>query len=804
MRRQGSKKKKTLTAPSFVIEMDPALAANLKGEPTRVLPRKSPAQIVGELQHAKQSASSSTSSEASAGKSEFSFKKDATTPDASEREAAEASKREQRRIDEMSKEMSDILDIKTSWTSSNSPKKRSRRIRRLQAKLQASKATSSSTTTSTASAPSSSSPDGSEPKDGLPKRRTIVLTEAQRKMARKEIRKKFKELEKNPVKKSDIWSWKKIQDTIAEHKELIEAMDLLRYVKRKGKVARMVRPPPTRVAWAQQQARDSRSQTRQIGRAGVLPRTILRATGKQRALEQLPEEFINWVSRYYTSRHTSLLFIALFALAFMTYELWLTYNEKRFDEQPEELEVALRHYLSSNGEYTAQLIARRLRDQEIRSKREETWHGIKKGWMPDAVWRHWIAAKEAKTDILVYTFSTIYDSISGYISNLNVSAYMNSSRFWIDRAFEAHMPEHLIASLKSNGMLPDPVNKSSRWALHKALVSYDASSEFLAFGGIGALLHSAPENSLMTTEALLLRTALSSSDKVARFWKLPEEVITGQLESMVIHCEQKSLLVAYTASALLGYPIASVAPYHQHLLCLLLEKLNDPKVTTTALGESFVSNASKNFLEFVPTLAKSSDEGSLLVEKLRQRVENASEMVATELPDPKRYHFELENVSNDPSLAWLLFMLPASALYVTMRYNSNALWNGLGELPLRLRFAKVSSRAFPAFVAAYSWLTFDAYSRRLSEQWSQYVQETVKGEKGPTASGRQNPLGSSTKILSKSTASGLFGSLVVATKSALLWQFPFIWAPQVASQIFAWPFAKFRQWRFYRLESRER
>lgn len=770
--------------------MDPAIAAELKMDPSRKLPLLSPKEVVDDLN---QDRAAKFMSKASA-----KSKRDALASDLLKNSndnamasalggqgqlPADAAKLslEQRRLQDIAREMADITKIKSTW-SSQSQKAREAR-----------KADSSSARPSR---------DSSASKSSKSPYSSVVMTEEQRSIAQAVLKDAIKVPKGSKTK---AWSWKKILRVSKKHASTIlemHGMDEMAKMKRRGKVVRPVRPPPARILWRRAFLRDKILSQRSSDTPYRLPRSVMDDTRKEReAKEELPKETIDSISRYFVSRRTTHRFLALFILAILSYELWLAYDEYYFDEHPEALEQDIRHYLSSNGEFTANR-ARKLReDHVIQLHRDDEWHGIKKGWMPNAIWRLWMRSEAAKEDFVIFALLELFNSSRSYITDFNLSFFMKHSRFWTDRALDAHFPEHLISSLKSNGMLPDSVSSNSRWSMHNALKSFDASTQFLSYGGIAALLHAASENSLMSTEALLLRTTLSSDEKVKFFWTLPESDITAQLESMILFCDQKPLLVASTVSTLLSCQMGPVSPYHQRLLVLILERLEDPRVTSTALGEKLVLHATKNFLSFLPATGKSHDS----IAQLRKKIMAQTSRTSHSLPEAKLHRFEKENVLQDPSLAWLAVSLPISALWISVRYNSNALWNGVGALPLKLRLAQVASRAAPALLAAYSWLVFDSYSHQLVETlWSKSLKDSSNGENGAQKVKYSYAAATYGLDSSKPVSSISFGTLLGLSKSLLLWQYPFIWAPQIISEVFAWPITKFRQWRFYRLESQKR
>lgn len=798
-RKSSQTKSATPKSPSYVIEMDPAIASELKVDTTRKVLHLTPTQVVDDLNRdraakfrSKASTKSALGSGAPTSSSSLNSAGSSNTTSATsdgQAQTEDASVRlslEQQRLQSVAKEMEELAEIKSTWSSQSQADRESQKA--------ASKRSSSSR-----------HPNGpSSSKSAFSINEGVVMTEEQRKAARTELRNALK-LPKGLKRKN--WSWSKIKRFMVEHGPQLEALHRLNILKRRGKVLRPTRPPPARVLWKRAFLREQALLKRDTDNPGFLPRSIMSDTRKSRiqAQGELPKEEVDFISRYFTSRRTSPRFLALIVLAFLAYEFWLAFNEYYFDEHPEELESDIRRYLSSNGEFTARRAQKLREDHEIQLHRDDDWHGIKKGWMPNAIWRLWMRSKDAKEDVLVFAFSELFSSVRGFLSNANISFFMKHSRFWTDRALDAHLPEHLISSLKSNGMLPEHVASRSRWSLHDALRSFDASTQFMTYGGIAALLHAASENSLMSVEALLLRTTLSSDDKVKYFWSLPEHSISEQLESMVLFCEEKPLLVASTVSALLSCQMGQITPYHQRLLVLILEKLNEPRVTSTALGEKFVFNAAKNFVSHVPSSLAATGKLEDLVEKMHQIVQKSSSQAAGSLPNASLYRFESENVLRDPSLTWLVVSLPISALWITSRYNSNALWNGLGSLPLRLRLAQVASRSVPAVLAAYTWLVYDSYSHRLVDQvWSKSLQPTTEGENGTSKVKYSYAASTYGQGSSKPVSSLAFGTLLGASKSVLLWQFPFIWAPQLISEAFSWPIAKFRQWRFSRLQSQKR
>ena len=621
-----------------------------------------------------------------------------------------------------------------------------------------------------------------------------------KKIPTEELDKTLKALGKQ-YRGAKAWGWKKIRRIYDTFKPIIKEMTFMGMMMRSGKMAYPKRPPAYHVLLSKQMNKE-----REIARSsklepGVFPKSIL--TGVVHT--QLNEQVIAFVSRRFSARRTGWQFLLYLIGAIMAYEAYLAFDEYYYTKHPEVLSQQLETYLQVDGQFLASIKRSQHEKEWIVENRNTEWRNIQYGWLPDVFWRWILRSEEEHVDPTILLLTSTWSGLKASIANFNLTFFMNNSRFWLQHSYEARFAEKLAESLATNQTLPTRLRTTCKEALRQALDNDMASTHFIQHNGLSLLLNSTAlmvEESDGSLEALLLRTAVSSPERVRAFWNLPYEALKENLEVMLVHTEKTPKLVAFLLASLTSSSLPSIDPYCQRLLVSIISMLRYKPGTFAHYVENMAELSARQLASSVPEHPSLDSPMSPFDEFKAQHYFSQSSVESV-----PNYDFDVESVRRAPSLAWIVISLPPMGLYIYRRYDSNSLWNGLGALPIRLRKVQVFQRALPAVLASTTWFLIDAYWSKIHSSLL-YMIDRARIEAAGGANKYQKAIeeGQTVVLPLESPTRNVTKSLVLATpfwtlKIALLWQHPFILMPQIVAHYMAEPIAWFRKWRHRRMQS---
>jgi hypothetical protein len=598
------------------------------------------------------------------------------------------------------------------------------------------------------------------------------------------VKAKNKDYKKLSLRKI-LKEWKKIRKDV-------KAILLMRKINQRG-FAIFPRRPPSQFEqkqkqWKEEQELTSAATGRPKVRPGNLPRTLSQVPNESSidltqmpsslltgtVVTRIPKQEYEGLATRFLNRTSHFWILGMLALAVLLYETLLAFDEYYYTSRPQKLGSHLDLELQTNAEFLRGALQRQKENETLAANQSRKWLSIEFGYLPNFVWRWLLRAEREKMDPLVYVLVSTWRNVQHWATSRNVSFFMNHSRFWKRHAEQVNAGRRILESLRSNGTVPPRLAHIHRNAVHQAIDSDPISIAMLKQDAIPVLLHSVhnakqdESETDFSLESLILRTILGNKARVQGFWNLDESMIESALEALLLHTQTQPTMVGFAVASLTSVPLPKT-----------LSEQN------SRILASIISMIRKNEVRF----GYVANFGAIAVSNL------SGDSSRSEVSPPPSYNFEPESIRREPSIPYLLTASIVSAGYLFIRYNSNSLWNGLGQIPHRLRLIQVQKRLYPALFASLLWSFIDLSSPAAHMLIGRYtgLEPADPNKASMIPRSRNSPL------LPAFLSLG-YGVTEWSIKLGMLWKVPFIFAPQLLTDWLTTPFVWWRRWKHRRMQ----
>jgi hypothetical protein len=542
-------------------------------------------------------------------------------------------------------------------------------------------------------------------------------------------------------------------------------------MRQQGKHMFPVRPPYESDMLKKELAEEDKLLESQSLRPGALPRSIF-AT---RLAAEIPPWLLERVSSRFLERRTNDLIILILLLAVLIYEASLAYYEWKYTQDTDGVRQMLWTELEADGGWFRSQTRLRTETQLIEKNRTLTWRQIEYGWLPDSVWRWWMRAKDANQDPLIYTVVTLIQRTKAYFHSIKASFFINNSRFWANHANTAHADLVLLQSLKANQQLHPRLRTLSVHSIQSIVDNDRASKRLIEDDAIVWLLRSSIESSNFSShslEVLLLKDLLKTRKRVDAFWKMPESKVIANLESLLLHTDENPFFVSIALAALVQHAPPTHPEYIYKLVSSTLGALSDPSRHGLDAVVKVAKFASLHWLSLKHHLSDETQKHQLAQAKSEyQEIRRRTKYVT------------VEELKKEAPWSWMAIASPIMAGYIWMRYQSNALWNGLGSLPIRVRKLVTMRRAIPASLASLSLVSLFHLRSRYSATIADFMAGTNEVIEPQGLKPKDSPIFTSNQLQTgpspsrRAFVSFFLGSALLPLQISIAFFFPFTLLP---------------------------